>query len=112
MSSTAPAYTYASTLGYAQDNGYTISYYVEGYINKLKSLGAPSTITGRLLTYEEANSLSSTIKGTFSYWLGSASRSYDIGLVYGGSLGNRSFWFGVYDDVRPVIVVPTNVISN
>ena len=62
MSSVVPTYTYENPWGYAQDNGYTIAYYVEGYVNRLKSLGAPNNITGRLLTNEEANSLSSTIK--------------------------------------------------
>ncbi len=40
-----------------QDNGYTIAYYVENYVAKLKEIGAPSTIEGRLLSYEEAMEL-------------------------------------------------------
>ena len=110
MSSVAPAYTYGNPYGYAQDNGYTIAYYVEGYVNRLKSLGAPNNITGRLLTYEEANSLSSTIRGTFSYWLGSASNRYYVRGVLGGSLDIYSFWYDDVDGVRPVIVVSTSEI--
>jgi len=108
MSSVAPAYTYGNPYGYAQDNGYTIAYYVEGYVNRLKSLGAPNNITGRLLTYEEANSLSSTIRGTFSYWLGSARhQSYDWDVV-GGSVNSYYFWSDSGNGVRPVIVVSTS----
>ena len=111
MSSVAPAYTYGNPYGYAQDNGYTIAYYVEGYVNRLKSLGAPNNITGRLLTYEEANSLSSTIKGNWSYWLGSAYSPDYVRCVSGGSLRNRFYFWNDYNlGVRPVIVVSTSEI--
>ena len=94
MSSVAPEYgIYSNPWRAAQDNGYTIAYYVEGYVNRLKSLGAPNNITGRLLTYEEANSLSSTIKDTFSYWIGSASGQKAVRRVSGGSMsGTILFW--------------------
>ena len=109
MSSVAPAYTYGNPYGYAQDNGYTIAYYVEGYVNRLKSLGAPNNITGRLLTNEEANSLSSTIRGTFSYWLGSAFNQSYVRNVNGGSVGSLNvFWNVCNYGVRPVIVVSTS----
>ena len=108
MSSVAPAYTYGNPYGYAQDNGYTIAYYVEGYVNRLKSLGAPNNITGRLLTYEEANSLSSTIKGNWSYWLGSANIRSSVRNVSGGSVSSDTFWNDSYRVVRPVIVVSTS----
>lgn len=38
-------------------DGYSIAYYVEGYVDKLKTLGAPSNISGRLLKRDEAISL-------------------------------------------------------
>ena len=96
----------------ANDNGYTIAYYVERYVNTLKSIGAPNNIVGRLLTYEEANALSSTIKGTWSYWLGSAQLSYRVWCVGSGTLHDNYFWYDAAIGVRPVIVVPTNVIPN
>ncbi len=114
MSSIAPSYgTYTSGGKWqaAQDNGYTISYYVEGYVNTLKGLGAPNNITGRLLTYEEASSLSSTVRGNWSYWLGSA---YDRGLVRdvdGGSMYRGSFLSDNGTGVRPVIIVSTSDIE-
>ena len=108
MSSVAPTYTYGNPSGYAQDNGYTIAYYVEGYVNRLKSLGAPNNITGRLLTYEEANSLSSTIKGNWSYWLGSASIRSGVRSVYGGGVNYSNFWSDFSSGVRLVIVVSTS----
>ena len=110
MSSVAPTYTYGNPYGYAQDNGYTIAYYVEGYVNRLKSLGAPNNITGRLLTYEEANSLSSTIKGNWSYWLGSALHQSSVRRVIGGSVSSHYFWIDNVSGVRPVIVVSTSEI--
>ena len=116
MSSIAPSYgTYTSsgsTWRAAQDNGYTIAYYVEGYVNTLKGLGAPSNIEGRLLTYEEATSLSSTVKGTWSYWLGSAILSYAVRTVRGGTFDNYYFWYGYSNGVRPVIVVSTSDIES
>jgi len=56
MSSTAPSiyYNNGTGSGCAQNNGYTIAYYVEQYVNKLKrEKGLPSTASGRLMTYEE-----------------------------------------------------------
>ena len=111
MSSVAPEYgIYSNPYRAATDNGYTIAYYVEGYVNRLKSLGAPNNITGRLLTNEEANSLSSTIKGNWSYWLGSAVSQGNVRYVYGGSMRSNYFWNDTYNGVRPVIVVSTSEI--
>ena len=114
MSSTAPSYgTYTSagsTLRAAQDNGYTIAYYVEGYVNTLKGLGAPNNIEGRLLTNEEASSLSSTVKGNWSYWLGSAYNSDFVRRVSGGGVYNYGFWDDNVIGVRPVIIVSTSDI--
>ena len=56
MSSTAPSIYHdnGTSYGYAQNNGYTIAYYVEQYVNKLKrEKGLSSTASGRLMTYEE-----------------------------------------------------------
>ena len=111
MSSIAPSYeVFSSPWKAAQDNGYTIGYYVEGYVNTLKGLGAPSNIEGRLLSYEEASSLSSTVKGTWSYWLGSARDISTVWFVYGGSVHYDAFWSGLDRGVRPVIVVSTSDI--
>ena len=112
MSTAAPTYTQGSPWGYAQNTGYTIAYYVERYVNILKSLGAPSNTTGRLLTYEEANSLSSTIKGNFSYWLGYAVSGTTGRGLYWDHFGDSNFWSVCSLGVRPVIEVPTNVIPN
>ena len=116
MSSISPSYgTYTSgsnTWRAAQDNGYTIAYYVEGYINTLKSLGALNNIEGRLLTSEEAGSLSSTIRGNWSYWLGSASGASSVRYVRVGNIYNYSFWDAKDYGVRPVIVVPTSSMPN
>ncbi len=113
MSSVAPEYgIYSDPWQAATDNGYTIAYYVEGYVNRLKSLGAPNNITGRLLTYEEANSLSSVIKGNLSYWLGSADSRSSVRNGIGGGVSNYLFWRDRSNGVRPVIVVPTSSMPN
>ena len=115
MSSIAPSYgTYTlsgNTWRAAQDNEYTIAYYVEGYVNILKGLGAPNDIEGRLLTYEEATSLSRTVKGNWSYWLGSAYNYNNVRHVIGGNFDYSSFWFVTSYGVRPVIVVSTSDIE-
>ena len=113
MSSIAPEHgIYYSPWGYAQDNGYTIAYYVEEYVNTLKSLGAPNNITGRLLTYEEASSLSSTIRGTWSYWLGSTYNKINLMIVRSGSMDHNNFWTDYNYGARPVIVVSKRFIQH
>ena len=113
-SSIAPSYgtftNSGSTWRAAQDNGYTIAYYVEGYVNALKGLGAPNNIEGRLLSDEEASSLSSAVKGDWSYWLGSAYGSSNVRYVSGGFISHSALWSCGSNGVRPVIVVSTSDI--
>lgn len=90
-------------------------------------MGAPSTITGRLLSYEEADAskeigleydeeldknISIIYNGT-SYWLGSVKSDYYLWYVY-----SNLTWFSdnSYDiddlyGVRPVIEIPTSEIE-
>ncbi len=132
MSSTAPsygAYSYSNggnTWQAAQDNGYTIAYYVEGYVNTLKSLGAPSSITGRLLTYEEARSLvssnSSIVYNYSLYWLGSVYGDIDVWYVNSSTPSEGWEGYDRFNDgslyaieprsVRPVIEIPTSEMPN
>ena len=113
MSSIAPSMeVYISgsdTWGYAQNNGYTVAYYVNNYINKLKTMGAPSNITGRLLYLSEATNLSSTILGSTSYWLGTSTAWGDAYSVYAGNISNAyAFWHTSTYGVRPVVTVGTS----
>ena len=95
--------------------GYSIAYYVEQYKTRLIEMGAPSTITGRLLSHDEAENVqevgrediegydghyTSIIFTGQDYWLGDSSGVMD---TYGFSGDNR---FGV----RPVIEIPTSEI--
>ena len=82
-----------------------------------KSLGATS---GRLLTYEEANSLkdsySDIIFVTYGaskfYWLGSAYNSSHVWRVSGSTSGLRNDYFGVaYCGVRPVVEISKDLIK-
>ena len=99
----------SDTWGYAQNNGYTVAYYVNNYINKLKTMGAPSNITGRLLYLSEATNLSSTILGSTSYWLGTSTAWGDAYSVYAGNIGNAyAFWHTSTYGVRPVVTVGTS----
>ncbi len=107
---------------YVYDSNSKIYQYISGengYIAKLKAMGAPDTITGRLLTYEEADSIkevkdngtSIIFDGKQSYWLGSAFDNYNVWTV------NSSFSINGYDDnggsygVRPVIEISNSYIK-
>ena len=81
LSTIAPSLVYGESgtydgYGSAQNNGYTIAYYVEQYVNELKTnQNAPASIEGRLLTNEEAES---SQVGTVTYTVSnqSACESY------------------------------------
>lgn len=108
MSTIAPSYVYNDPWGNAQNNGYTIAYYIEEYVNKLRELGGPYDIVGRLLTSDESSALSSTIKGTFSYWTGSIIDGGEISNVNPGNVYYGSYWCGNVFGVRPAIEVSTS----
>ncbi len=110
MSNIAPSSNYDNGYGLAQNNGYTIAYYVEEYVNRLGING-----TGRLLTYEEEQSLASSNNGIVfngtSYWLGSANSNGGVWSVFSdGSVIFDIFAYGGDFGVRPVIVVNTSDI--
>ena len=101
-------------------SGYSIAYYVEEYVDKLVEMGAPSTIEGRILTYEEADakkniqdSGASIILGNNqSYWIGSADYELYPFTVDGGDF-NNSISYDNADSygVRPVIEIPTSALQ-
>lgn len=104
------------------DTGNNVKSYVDGYVSGLKTVyGAPSTITGRLLTYEEASNTSifsdnDVRKSNKTYWLGSVSGSgvrYGVNFataVWTVSLVGTIEWesYDLNYGVRPVIIVPTS----
>ena len=101
--------------------GYSIAYYVEGYKNVLIGMGAPSTISTRLLSYEEANNarnVSSTDVSSIifyngmSYWLGSSDNGWDAMVVKGDydEFGSESYYNTDYG-VRMVIEIPTSELQ-
>ena len=75
---------------------------------KLRELGGPYDIVGRLLTSDESSALSSSIKGTFSYWTGSIIDGGEISNVNPGNIYYGSHWCGYVFGVRPVIEVSTS----
>ena len=93
------------------DNGYTIAYYVEQYVNRLGING-----TGRLLTNEEAQSLASSNSSILyngqRYWLGSASSSYNVRFVYNSNISANGRSNINSTGVRPVIVISTSLMPN
>jgi len=102
-----------------ETSGYSIAYYVEEYVDKLKTLGAPSTIEGRLLTYEEADAKQNIQDGGTSivfvgnqiYWLGSADNEFYPLVVEQGDFNNSiSYDNTEYYGVRPVIEINTSDI--
>ncbi len=111
VSNIAPSLDYTEGYGLAQNNGYTIAYYVEEYINRLGIDG-----TGRILTYEEEQSLKSSNNSVVfngsSYWLGSAGDDDTVWYVDSGDyLSYHRFAGGDNNGVRPVIIVSTSDIS-
>ena len=102
------------------DSNSSIYQYISGengYVNKLKTMGAPSTITGRLLTYEEADASqtieddgNSIIFNDTAYWLGSAYNTDSVWHVLEGDF-NYGYYDNDYSDgVRPVIEISTSDI--
>ena len=107
---------------YVYDSNSNVYQYISGengYVNRLIEMGAPSTITGRLLSYEEAQTYSnlqsegtSVIYGNSSYWLGSADSIYNVwsvdddGTLYDAFMSSR-----VGNKIRPVIEVYTKDIG-
>ena len=93
-----------------------------GYVNKLKAMGAPSTTTGRLLSYEEAISNRnimdngvSIIENGYTYWLGSTGYTGDSDSIcsifsYGESFVQINYTVDSDGGVRPVIEIPTSEI--
>ena len=128
------------TYPYVYDSNASIYQYIggeNGYVDKLKAMGAPSTITGRLLSYEEAMdninlqvNNESIIICSLGYWLGSSSGHYynayeyqgvnyvdEYGWVWAVFPHQTEFrdvlynslgdWYGV----RPVIEIPTSELQ-
>ena len=128
MNTAAPENVYnANNHACAQNNGYTIAYFVENYVNKLKELGSPNTISGRLLSYEEATSLGCvesqySCKNTSTpapawvyntgYWLGSVKSNANIWEIESnGSFGNIDLSYDAIRGVRPVIEIETSYLN-
>jgi hypothetical protein len=84
-------------------------------------MGAPSTITGRLLTYEEADSAQSIenngtsiiFDGRQSYWLGSPYGNDYVWDVdgYNSTFSSNDYNSDSYFGVRPVIEISTSEIK-
>ena len=118
-SSVAPSTDYSDEFPYANENDYSISYYVERYMNTVGIEG-----TGRLLTYTEAISLGCVAFDnclsapswvyTSSYFLGTATGNETLWIIdtEGSFIGGDGFYNGggIYG-VRPIIVVPTSNIN-
>ncbi len=112
LSNIAPSYTISGASYYAQNNGYTIAYYVEEYVRTLKNLGAPNTITGGLLTYGDVNLLSTAIRFSTSYWYGYVGDYYSVyGISSGESSGIMPF-AARERGVRPIIIIQTSDMPN
>ena len=112
--------------GYIEEenyNNYSIAKYVEEYVAKLKELGAPSEIMGRLLLASELESLGCDFNNencqaapavvyNTSYWLGSSSGDTSMwGIISNGAIDSGNFFSDGFLGVRPVVVVRTNELS-
>ena len=115
---------------YVYDENSIIYQYINGengYINRLIEMGAPNTIIGRLLSYEEAenkknvgrvdideDNYKSIIFDGGDYWIGSA-EDYDsiyvVVPVWQSIYGDRNIEQNANYGVRPVIEIPTSEIK-
>ena len=123
---------YISTANpYVYNENSTIYQYISGengYVNRLKAMGAPNTITGRLMTSTEVNEIlvtwddeesytvddqSPIIFNGQAYWLGTAYYDSTLLGIPSGSHYLTSYWpcsdaaFGI----RPVIEIPTSELQ-
>lgn len=107
---------------YVYDSNSNVYQYISGengYVNRLIEMGAPSTITGRLLSYEEAETYrnvkdegTSIIFGDHSYWLGSAVSPYNVWSVDdNGDYYSAFISDNLSNQIRPVIEVYTKDIG-
>ena len=106
---------------YVYDENSTIYPYLNGengYVNKLKALGAPSTVTARLLKIEESSMTSSikyngvpiSINGQ-SYWCGSTETANGLMAFYPNGDLYTGVGYGISYGIRPVIEIPTSEIE-
>ena len=123
MSSTAPqiGIDQSQGFGYAQNNGYTIAYYIEQYKDRLIGMGAPNTITARLLLYEELDGIGCS-NGTCpsnrdwvmntTYWLGSANADCAVGATVANTFyASDIFYSDSGAGARPVIEIDTSYLN-
>ena len=111
---------------YVYDNNSNIYQYISGnggYVDKLKEMGAPSTISGRLISYEEAvnaqsiqdNGTSIILDNHQTYCTGSAAHDHiwfvylSTDLVSSFSYNYVAYYFKY--GVRPVIEIPTSELN-
>ena len=108
---------------YVYDENSNIYPYISGengYVKKLKDMGAPSTITGRLISYEEATSVKNVKDNNKSivlddyqtYWFGSAYNNNNLWYACPGysNFDNYVYTNDTYYGIRPVIEINTSDI--
>lgn len=94
-------------------DNYSIAYYVEQYVSKLIELGAPDSISGRLLIWTEFFDLKDIpsvyiFNGT-TYWLATP-YIYDV-LTIDFGMGTSPYNSGTSNSVRPVVEIDTEEIK-
>ena len=108
---------------YVFDSNSDIYQYIngnDGYVEKLKTMGAPSTITGRLLKFSEADSVkevtdggqSIIFTGYQSYWLGTSPGYSIVDFIFAGNSNFSASGSQVnsMNGIRPVIEINTSDI--
>lgn len=109
---------------YVYDENSNLYQYINGengYVNRLIEMGAPGTITGRLLTYEEAvNAVNVENDGNsiilnkhHNYWIGTAVSDEFINdyETFDQVVGAHNYYMDDYFGVRPVIEILTSEID-
>lgn len=113
---------YSEEFNDSTGNSYSIAYYIENYLDALKTLGA-TTITGGLLTNQDAiqlgcqsnlcTGLTDDKKFIYStnYWMGTAHSMDEVFTMNTtGSIEEQDY--STSNGIRPIIIIPTNTIPN
>ena len=116
LSSIAPEYYISGGTVYAQNNGYTIAYFVHNYVNTLSKMGVSNIKSGRLLYNRDSISDNLRNKIVGSFWVGTSAGSYKVNArrlgvgigIPGPDCYSTSFGYGV----KPVIIVDTSYLNS
>jgi len=114
--------TYSAPYVHVYNQNSSIYPFINSYVETLKEMANYQNITGRILSYNEADAAKNVMNkdsksiifdGTKSfYWLDSAKSAISVWIVFGGESYSTDDHAGTYfTGVRPAIEVPTSLLK-